>query len=68
MSCSFDGMVGWLEYNLKRTLGMEGSGINDQEERNHQTQGTIYELKKYGNQIEQHKVWLDEFVREKYTL
>ena len=27
-----------------------------------------YELKKYENQIEQLKVWLDEFVREKYTL
>ena len=25
-------------------------------------------LKKYENQIEQLKVWLDEFVREKYTL
>ena len=24
--------------------------------------------KKYENQIEQLKVWLDEFVREKYTL
>ena len=68
LSCSFDGMLGWLEYNLKRALGMEGSGINDQEEGIQQTQGTIYELKKYENQIEQLKVWLDEFVREKYTL
>lgn len=47
---------------------MEGTGINDQEEGIQQTQGTIYELKKYENQIEQLKVWLDEFVREKYTL
>lgn len=68
LSCSFDGMLGWLEYNLKRALGMEGTGINDQEEGIQQTQGTIYELKKYENQIEQLKVWLDEFVREKYTL
>lgn len=68
LSCSFDGMLGWLEYNLKRALRMEGTGINDQEEGIQQTQGTIYELKKYENQIEQLKVWLDEFVREKYTL
>ena len=68
LSCSFDGMLGWLEYNLERALEMEGSGINDQEEGIQQTQGTIYELKKYENQIEQLKVWLDEFVREKYTL
>ena len=68
LSCSFDGMLGWLEYNLKRALGMEGTGINDQEEGIRQTQGTICELRKYENQIEQLKVWIDEFVREKYTL
>lgn len=32
LSCSFDGMLGWLKHNLKRALGMEGTGINDQEE------------------------------------
>ena len=68
LSCSFDGMLGWLEYNLKRALGMEGTGINDQEKGIRQTQGTICELRKYENQIEQLKVWIDEFVREKYTL
>lgn len=68
LNCSFDGMLGWLEYNLKRALGMEGTGINDQQEGIRQTKGTIYELKNYENQIEQLKVWLDEFFREKYTV
>ena len=65
---SFDGMLGWLVYNLRRALGMEGTGENDQQEGIQQTIGTIFELKKYENQIEQLKDWIDEFVRKKYTL
>ena len=68
LNCSFDGMLGWLEYNLKRALGIEGTGMDDQQEGIRQTKATIYVLKKYENQIEQLKVWLEEFVREKYTL
>lgn len=68
LNCSFDGMLGWLEYNVKRALGMEGTGMNNQIEGIQQTKGTIYELKKYENQIEQLKEWLDEFVRKKYTV
>ena len=65
---SFDGMLGWLEYNLKRALCLEGTGENDQQEGIRQTIGTISELKKYENQIGQLKDWIDEFVRKKYTL
>ena len=65
---SFDGMLGWLEYNLKRALGLEGTGKNDQQEGIQQTIGTISELKKYENQVGQLKDWIDEFVRKKYTL
>lgn len=65
---SFDGMLGWLEYNLKRALSLEGTGENDQQEGIQQTIGTISELKKYENQIGQLKDWIDEFVRKKYTL
>ena len=61
-------MLGWLEYNLKRALGLEGTGENDQQEGIRQTIGTISELKKYENQIGQLKDWIDEFVRKKYTL
>ena len=68
LNCSFDGMLGWLEYNLKRALGIEGTGMNDQKEGIRQTKGTISELKKYENQMGLLKDWIDEFVRKKYTL
>ena len=62
LSCSFDGMLGWLEYNLKRALGMEGTGKNNQQEGIQQTIGTISDLKKYENQIGQLKDWIDELL------
>ena len=58
MACSFDGMLGWLEYSIKRALGMEGSDVKDRQEGMQQTKGTILELKKYENQIEQLKEWM----------
>ena len=58
MACSFDGMLGWLEYSIKRALGMEGSKTKDRQEGMQQTKGTILELKKYENQIEQLKEWM----------
>ena len=58
MACSFDGMLGWLEYSIKRALGMEGSEAKDRQEGMQQTKGTILELKKYENQIEQLKEWM----------
>ena len=65
---SFDGMLGWLEYNLKRALSLEGTGENDRQEGIQQTIATISELMKFENQIGQLKDWIDEFVRKKYTL
>lgn len=58
MDCSFDGMLGWLEYSIKQALGMEGSEAKDRQEGMQQTKGTILELKKYENQIEQLKEWM----------
>lgn len=62
-ACSFDGMLGWLEYSLKRALGIEGADINEPQEGLHQTKSTIQELKKYENQIEQLKAWIDDYVK-----
>ena len=36
-------MLGWLEYNLKRALGLEGTGEKDQHEGIQQTISTISE-------------------------
>ena len=60
LDCSFDGMLGWLEYSVKRALGIEGTAAKDREEGMQQTKGTVYELKKYENQMEKLKEWLTE--------
>ncbi len=59
LPCSFDGMLGWLEYNVKRALGIEGSGTHDKEEGENQLLGTIAELKRYEEQTVQLKSWLE---------
>jgi len=68
LDCSFDGMLGWLEYSIKRALGMEGIDAKEQQEGMQQTKGTVYELKKYENQMEQLKDWINEYVSKKYTI
>ncbi len=68
MNCSFDGMLGWLEYSIKRALGMEGTDAKDRQEGMQQTKGTVYELKKYDNQMKQLKDWINEYVSKKYTI
>lgn len=61
LNCSADGMLGWLEYSVKRALGIEGTGTGEREEGLRQTKGTIAELKKYEAQIVQLKNWLEEY-------
>lgn len=68
LDCSFDGMLGWLEYNIKRAVGMEGDSANDLQEGMQQTEGTVLELKKYESQTEQLKDWINEYISKKYTL
>ncbi len=68
LDCSFDGMLGWLEYSIKRALGMEGHDAEEKQEGMQQTKGTVYELKKYEGQMEQLKDWINEYVRKKYTI
>lgn len=58
LHCSFDGMLGWLEYNVKRALGLEGSNLNDKKEGEKQLMGTIAELKKYEERLLQLNGWL----------
>ena len=62
LNCSFDGMLGWLEYSIKRAVGMEGTDAKDRQEGMQQTKGTICELKKYENQMEQLKDWIKEYI------
>ena len=62
LKCSFDGMLGWLEYNVKRELGLEGSKKEDRQEGSKQAVGTIGELKRYEEQIAVLRQWIVEFV------
>ena len=66
LACSFNGMLGWLEYNVKRALGLEGSDERDRQEGLKQTGQTIRELKAYEAQTEMLKTWIQEFVSAKY--
>ena len=60
LKCSFDGMLGWLEYNVKRMCGLEGSKEEDRQEGSTQVVGTIGELKRYEEQIAVLRQWIDE--------
>lgn len=61
LSCSMDGMLGWLAYNVKRALGLEGSDSEDRQVGLQQMQGTIQELKQYDERIKQLKEWMEEY-------
>lgn len=57
-SGSFDGMIGWLAYNVKRALRLEGSSLNDRKEGELQLIGTIQELRRQEARMEQLKTLL----------
>ena len=60
LNSGYAGMLGWLEYNLKRALAMESA---DEEEKilgAEQVIGTIKELERYDSQLMILKKWLSE--------
>lgn len=56
--CSFNGMLGWLEYNVKRAAGLLGNKEEDRMKGKKQVIGTIAEIKKQKTQMGQLKNWL----------
>lgn len=60
LKCSYDGMLGWLEYSVKRALGIEGSGLRDKQEGFNQTKTTIQELQRYELQLGVLLEWIRE--------
>ena len=56
--CSFDGMFGWLEYNVKRAAGLLGNKEEDRMEGKKQVIGTISEIKRQKMQMVQLKYWM----------
>ncbi|QHQ62972.1 phosphotransferase [Anaerocolumna sedimenticola] len=60
LNSGYAGMLGWLEYNLKRALGIESSDEEENELGAEQVIGTIKELERYDNQLIILKKWLSE--------
>lgn len=58
LSASFSGMLGWLEYNVKRAAGLEGSGETDRAQGAAQVRQTIRELCRYQQQMNRLREWL----------
>ncbi len=57
---SFDGILGWLEYNMRRAAGMTGEDVADRKEGKKQVEGTIAEIKRQKAQMEELRRWLYE--------
>ena len=57
---SFDGILGWLEYNVRRAAGLLGNDEADREEGSKQVEGTIAELKRQRAQMKELRSWLYE--------
>lgn len=56
---SYMGMLGWLEYNVKRALGMEVSTTDEVQLGKEQVLGTIGALYDYQKKIQMVKSWLE---------
>ena len=57
---SFDGILGWLEYNMRRAAGITGEDVADRKEGKKQVEGTIAEIKRQKAQMEELRSWLYE--------
>ncbi len=55
---SFSGMLGWLDYNVKRALGIEASGEEEIRMGEEQVVGTIDALYAYCDKVKQMQEWL----------
>ncbi|BCN30896.1 phosphotransferase [Anaeromicropila herbilytica] len=58
LDSGYEGMLGWLEYNLKRALGIEVSNEDEIKLGEEQVIATINELKRYQEKISLMKEWL----------
>ena len=57
---SFDSILGWLEYNMRRAAGMNGNDEADRMEGKTQVESTIAEIKRQKAQMEELRSWIYE--------
>ncbi|UQZ34971.1 aminoglycoside phosphotransferase [Paenibacillus sp. PK3_47] len=55
----FSGKLGWLEYSLKRSLGIECTDEKEQQTGTEQVGGTLHALNRYGDTIAEIENWLN---------
>jgi thiamine kinase-like enzyme len=60
LNSGYAGMLGWLEYSLKRALGIESVDEEEKVLGAEQVIGTIKELVRYDNQLKILRQWLSE--------
>lgn len=60
LNSGYAGMLGWLEYSLKRALGVESTDEEEKVLGAEQVNRTIKELKRYDDQLKVLKEWLSE--------
>jgi Putative homoserine kinase type II (protein kinase fold) len=58
LASGFDGMLGWLNYSFKRSLGIEGASSEEIKLGTEQVFGTMKALRKYSQQTTLLKEWL----------
>ena len=56
----FDGILGWLEYNMRRAAGLLGNDEADREEGRKQVESTVAEIKRQKAQMVELRRWLYE--------
>lgn len=59
INSGYGGMLGWLDYNLKRSLGIEATTEEEKEMGTRQVLGTIEELIRYEEKTKELLCWLE---------
>lgn len=59
LSLGFQGKLEWLEYSLKRSLNIESTDVNDQEQGTAEVTNTIIALQAYEDMIPTLETWLN---------
>lgn len=59
LASGFDGMLGWLDYSFKRSLGIEGTSLEEKKIGTEQVFGTMKTLRQYAKQTTLLKDWLE---------
>lgn len=63
LTAGYDGMLAWLDYNLKSALGIEGRNKEKIKLGEEQVIETVLELKKYEKKVELLEEWLSAYDR-----